>query len=63
MKYKYDGNVNSPLGKELTVKQKDLVEFVKRYDQHWIMVRNEHGDEGFVPDSYVTVRTKEFSKE
>ncbi|XP_060551572.1 epidermal growth factor receptor kinase substrate 8-like [Ruditapes philippinarum] len=56
MKYKYDGNAASPLGKELSVKQKDVVEFVRRHDEHWIKVRNEQGEEGFVPDSYVTVQ-------
>lgn len=53
LKYKYDGNTDSPLGRELTVKAKDMVTFVSRHDEHWICVRNEHGDEGFIPDSYV----------
>ncbi|XP_045163253.2 uncharacterized protein LOC123527695 [Mercenaria mercenaria] len=53
LKYKYEGNAASPLGKELSVKQKDVVHFVKRYDEHWICVRNEQGEEGFIPDRYV----------
>ncbi|KAH3824328.1 hypothetical protein DPMN_126163 [Dreissena polymorpha] len=55
MKYSYQGNVNSPLGKELTISRKSLVVFVSRYDEHWIMVRDETGQEGYVPDSYVMV--------
>ncbi|KAL4221802.1 hypothetical protein ACF0H5_020056 [Mactra antiquata] len=55
LKYKYVGNTNSPLGKELSVVQKEVVEFVSRHDEHWICVRNQNGDTGYIPDSYVMV--------
>ena len=56
MKYKYNGNAASPIGKELTVSRQANVTFVQRHDKLWIKVRNEHGEEGFVPDGYVMVR-------
>lgn len=53
LKYKFNGNADSPLGKELSVVQKEIVDFVSRHDEHWICVRNAQGEQGFIPDSYV----------
>ncbi|XP_052819724.1 uncharacterized protein LOC128245569 [Mya arenaria] len=55
MKYNYQGNADSPLGKELTVACKTPVKYVSRHDEHWINVRTQEGDEGYVPFSYVMV--------
>jgi len=55
MKYNYQGNANSPLGRELTVSRKTPVEFVSRHDEHWVEVRTEQGDQGYVPATYVMV--------
>ncbi|WAR15640.1 hypothetical protein MAR_005745 [Mya arenaria] len=53
MKYNYQGNADSPLGKELTVACKTPVKYVSRHDEHWINVLTQEGDEGYVPFSYV----------
>ena len=55
MKYSYKPQPNSPLEKELAVKQLDDVVFVSRYDENWIVVRSADGEEGCVPDKYVMV--------
>ena len=55
MKYSHKPQPNSPLEKELGVKQLENVTFVSRFDENWIMVRSEAGEEGYVPDKYVMV--------
>ena len=55
MKYSHKPQPNSPLEKELAVKQLENVTFVSRFDENWIVVRSEAGEEGCVPDKYVMV--------
>ncbi|KAL5004940.1 hypothetical protein ScPMuIL_018396 [Solemya velum] len=56
IKYSYKANSDSPLGKELSVNQKENAYFVSMYkDSLWIKVRNEQGEEGYIPTSYVMV--------
>ena len=55
MKYSHKPQPNSPLEKELAVKQLENVTFVSRFDENWIVVRSEAGEEGYVPDKYVMV--------
>ena len=63
MKYNYQGNANSPLGRELTISRKTPVEFVSRHDEHWVEVRTEQGDQGYVPATYVMVSLNQASKD
>ena len=50
-KYSYNANPNSPLEKELSVRQKDKLKFVEVHEMNdqWWLVQNEAGERGFIP--------------
>ena len=56
-KYNYKVNPSSPLdGPELPLTMCDKQKFVSEYDEHWWMVRNQNGEEGYVPAKYMMVK-------
>ncbi|XP_065197295.1 uncharacterized protein LOC135828790 [Sycon ciliatum] len=59
-KYSYKENPNSPLGKEISLRQGEQILVFQehadpQFSSHWVMVKNESGMTGYVPKSYVYV--------
>ena len=56
-KYTYKANPSSPIGHELNLKPGAYLKFVRVADcnAHWWYCKNEEGEEGYIPASYVVV--------
>lgn len=58
-KHNYDANPDSPLGRELTLRRMDQLVKISSHPHHdaWWLARNQKGDEGYIPATYVMVYT------
>ena len=54
-KYSYKANPESPIGRELDMKQGDQLTLVSDVDAVWWKTENSNGEVGYVPASYVMV--------
>lgn len=58
-KHNYDANPDSPLGRELSIRRMDQLVKINSHPHHdaWWLARNQKGDEGYIPATYVMVHT------
>lgn len=56
-KHNYDANPDSPLGGELSIRRMDQLVKINSHPHHdaWWLARNQKGDEGYIPATYVMV--------
>ena len=64
-KYAYSANPDSPLGRELSVKKGDALNFLKSHEdnENWWLAENVDGEVGYVPMSYMLVSIIAISSE